>query len=111
MKTTVTLMPGDGIGPEVTAATVRVLEVAGAEIEWESYLAGAEAIARGASDPLPDDLLASRDVELPFRAHEVVLGVYVPEDDPFPPFPFLPFPLHPSPFTLHLTSSNLGFGK
>jgi isocitrate dehydrogenase (NAD+) len=67
MKTTVTLMPGDGIGPEVTAATVRVLEVAGAEIEWESYLAGAEAIARGASDPLPDDLLAS------IQRHKVAL--------------------------------------
>jgi isocitrate dehydrogenase (NAD+) len=59
MKTTVALMPGDGIGPEVTAATVRVLEAVGAEIEWESYLAGADAIAHGASDPLPDDLLAA----------------------------------------------------
>jgi isocitrate dehydrogenase (NAD+) len=59
MATKVTLMPGDGIGPEVTAATVRVLEAAGADIEWESYLAGAEAIAHGASDPLPDELLAA----------------------------------------------------
>jgi isocitrate dehydrogenase (NAD+) len=35
MKATVTLIPGDGIGPEVTNATVRLLEAAGAEIEWE----------------------------------------------------------------------------
>jgi isocitrate dehydrogenase (NAD+) len=34
MSTKVTLIPGDGIGPEVTAATVRLLEAAGAEIEW-----------------------------------------------------------------------------
>ena len=32
-KTTITLIPGDGIGPEVTAATVRVLDAAGAELE------------------------------------------------------------------------------
>ena len=57
MATKVTLIPGDGIGPEVTAATVRVLDAAGADIEWESHLAGAEAIAFGASDPLPDELL------------------------------------------------------
>ncbi len=35
MKTAVTLVPGDGIGSEVTQATVRVLEAAGAEIDWE----------------------------------------------------------------------------
>ncbi len=34
MTTTVTLIPGDGIGPEVSRATVRLLEAAGAEIEW-----------------------------------------------------------------------------
>ncbi len=34
MHTQVTLIPGDGIGPEVTAATVRLLDAAGAEIEW-----------------------------------------------------------------------------
>ena len=35
MATTVTLVPGDGIGPEVSAATVRLMEAAGAEIAWE----------------------------------------------------------------------------
>ena len=34
MNTKVTLIPGDGIGPEVSDATVRLLEAAGAEIEW-----------------------------------------------------------------------------
>ena len=68
MATRVTLIPGDGIGPEVTAATVRVLDAAGADIEWESHLAGAEAIAFGASDPLPDELLqAIRTTGLPLK--------------------------------------------
>jgi isocitrate dehydrogenase (NAD+) len=39
----VTLIPGDGIGPEVTGATVRILEATGVKFEWESYAAGAEA--------------------------------------------------------------------
>jgi len=39
----VTLIPGDGIGPEVTQAVVRILEASGAKFEWERYAAGAEA--------------------------------------------------------------------
>ncbi|MFO0002934.1 MAG: NAD-dependent isocitrate dehydrogenase, partial [bacterium] len=35
MKYRVTLIPGDGIGPEVTSATRRILDAAGAPIEWE----------------------------------------------------------------------------
>ena len=58
MSTTVTLIPGDGIGPEVTAATVRVLEAAGADFEWDSHLAGSEAMSRH-GEPLPDELIAS----------------------------------------------------
>ncbi len=42
----VTLIPGDGIGPEVTAAAVRVLEATGVRFEWESYAAGADAFAK-----------------------------------------------------------------
>ncbi len=45
--TTVTLIPGDGIGPEVTEATQRVLAAAGAEIEWDPQVAGQAAIDRG----------------------------------------------------------------
>ena len=55
---TITLLPGDGIGPEVTAAAVRVLEAAGARFEWESHAAGAEALARF-GDPLPQEVLDS----------------------------------------------------
>ena len=58
MSVTVTLIPGDGIGPEVASATVRAVEAAGADVEWESYVAGAEAVAEGRS-PLPDDVLES----------------------------------------------------
>ncbi len=39
----VTLIPGDGIGPEVTQAVVRILEATGVKWEWERYAAGAEA--------------------------------------------------------------------
>lgn len=55
---TITLLPGDGIGPEVTAATLRVLEAAGARYEWESHFAGSEALARF-GNPLPQDVLDS----------------------------------------------------
>src|SRR4051812_24278818 len=46
-KVKVTAMPGDGIGPEVMRATQTVLAAAGAEVEWEEALAGAEAFRRG----------------------------------------------------------------
>ena len=39
----ITLIPGDGIGPEVTSAAVRVLEATGLKFDWESFAAGAEA--------------------------------------------------------------------
>jgi isocitrate dehydrogenase (NAD+) len=55
---TVTLIPGDGIGPEVTAATVRVLEAAGARLEWERHAAGNEALAQY-GEPLPQPVLDS----------------------------------------------------
>ena len=54
----ITLIPGDGIGPEITGAVVRIIEAAGVEIEWDSYIAGAEALARF-GDPLPDNVLES----------------------------------------------------
>jgi len=58
MTRTITLIPGDGIGPEVTAATVRVLEAAGAEIEWERHASGYEALALH-GDPMPQEVLDS----------------------------------------------------
>ncbi len=42
----ITLIPGDGIGPEVTAATTHILEAAGATITWEHHDAGADAFAK-----------------------------------------------------------------
>ncbi len=57
-KTTVTLLPGDGIGPEVSQAAVRVLDAAGAEIEWERHIAGAEALEKY-GNPLPPEVLES----------------------------------------------------
>jgi len=42
----VTLIPGDGIGPEVTQATVRVLEATGVKFEWETFAAGADAFEK-----------------------------------------------------------------
>jgi len=41
MKHTITLIPGDGIGPEIVAATVRILEATGVDIEWETHILGA----------------------------------------------------------------------
>lgn len=42
-KHTITLIPGDGIGPEIIAATVRVIEATGVDIEWETHILGAQA--------------------------------------------------------------------
>jgi len=55
----VTLIPGDGIGPEVTAAAVRVVEAAQVPIRWERHDAGTAAMAAGSPTPLPEQLLES----------------------------------------------------
>jgi len=49
---TVSLIEGDGIGPEITAATVRAIEAAGGALAWDRVDAGAGAVARH-GDPLP----------------------------------------------------------
>jgi isocitrate dehydrogenase (NAD+) len=58
MTHTITLIPGDGIGPEVTDAVVRVLERAGLQVTWETHLAGVLALEKH-GDPLPTTLLDS----------------------------------------------------
>ncbi len=58
MADVVTLIPGDGIGPAITRATVRVLEASGAAIEWDRQLAGVAAVEELGS-PLPDATIAS----------------------------------------------------
>ena len=46
MKHRVTLIPGDGIGPEVTQPTLQIIKAAGVKIDWDSHLAGAEALKK-----------------------------------------------------------------
>ena len=53
-----TLIPGDGIGPEIVAATTNVLDVLGAPFVWDVQQAGMAGIAAG-GDPLPEATLAS----------------------------------------------------
>ena len=57
-KKTVTLIPGDGIGPSIAAATVRIAEAAGADIAWDEQVAGMAGVARY-GDPIPDSTLDS----------------------------------------------------
>jgi len=58
MTHTITLIPGDGIGPEVTEATLRILAAAGVSIDWDKQDAGVLAVERGGV-PLPAELLDS----------------------------------------------------
>lgn len=58
MKHTITLIPGDGIGPEIVAATVRILEATGVDVEWETHIMGAQALEKYGST-LPEDTIAS----------------------------------------------------
>src|SRR6478672_1580209 len=58
MKHRITLIPGDGIGPEVAASVVHIIEAAGAEIEWETHYAGAQAVEKF-GETLPKELLES----------------------------------------------------
>jgi isocitrate dehydrogenase (NAD+) len=57
-KYKLTLIPGDGIGPEVTGAAISVMRAAGVHFEWDSFVVGAEALSRF-GDPLPQDLIES----------------------------------------------------
>ena len=58
MPAVVTLIPGDGIGPEITAAVERILRAAGAEITWDRQTAGLAAVETH-GDPLPEATLES----------------------------------------------------
>ncbi|HWE80462.1 MAG TPA: isocitrate/isopropylmalate dehydrogenase family protein [Gaiellaceae bacterium] len=59
MAHTVTLIPGDGIGPELTEATRRVLEATGVAFDWDVQPAGADTMAEHGGNPLPDETLDS----------------------------------------------------
>ena len=56
MSIPVTLIPGDGIGPSITRATVRIVDASGADIKWEEKLAGMAGVAKF-GDPIPDETL------------------------------------------------------
>ncbi len=66
-KHTIVLIPGDGIGPEVTKATKRVLDAAGLSVEWVELPAGAAALEQGYDNVLPERTVAA------IRAHKVAL--------------------------------------
>jgi len=66
-KHTIVLIPGDGIGPEVTAATRRVLEAAGLSVDWVELPAGATALEQGFDNVLPQRTLAA------IQAHKIAL--------------------------------------
>src|SRR5918912_719686 len=55
----VTLIPGDGIGPELADATRRVLEATGVDFDWDVQLAGSDVMAEHGGNPLPDEVLES----------------------------------------------------
>jgi isocitrate dehydrogenase (NAD+) len=58
MTHTLTLIPGDGIGPEVTAAVLRILQAAGVSIDWDRHSAGVLAVDE-VGTPLPQPLIDS----------------------------------------------------
>jgi isocitrate dehydrogenase (NAD+) len=58
MKHKVTLIPGDGVGPEVTEATKRVLEATGISFNWEVHHIGSSALEKHGT-PLPEEVLDS----------------------------------------------------
>ena len=60
MSYKITLIPGDGIGPEVTQAAVRILEATGLKFDWESYEAGADAYEKY-HEYIPKELVESLD--------------------------------------------------
>src|SRR3954470_1093547 len=66
-KHTIVLIPGDGIGPEVTNATKRVVEAAGLSVDWVELPAGVGALEQGFDSVLPERTLAA------IRAHKVAL--------------------------------------
>src|SRR5215204_3900633 len=66
-KHTIALIPGDGIGPEVTNATKRVIAAAGLSVEWVELPAGASALEQGFDTVLPERTLAA------IKAHKVAL--------------------------------------
>ena len=55
---TITLIPGDGIGPEISDAVTKIIDAAGVKINWEIQSAGAD-VAEAEGTPLPDRVIDS----------------------------------------------------
>jgi isocitrate dehydrogenase (NAD+) len=55
----VTLIPGDGTGPEIAEATRRVIDASGVDIDWDAQEAGADVMDRHGGNPLPEHVLES----------------------------------------------------
>ncbi|HSH32970.1 MAG TPA: isocitrate/isopropylmalate family dehydrogenase, partial [Actinomycetota bacterium] len=55
----VTLIPGDGIGPECVTAACRIIEATGAPIDWEDAEAGAEVFKKGIASGVPQETMDS----------------------------------------------------
>ena len=66
-KHTIVLIPGDGIGPEVSSAMKQVVEAAGVDVDWVTLPAGASALEQGHEDVLPKRVLAA------IQAHKVAI--------------------------------------
>src|SRR3954466_8016617 len=66
-KHTIVLIPGDGIGPEVTTAAKRVIEAAGLSVEWIELPAGAVALEKGFDNVLPDETVKA------IKMHKIAL--------------------------------------
>ncbi len=58
-KKLVTLIPGDGVGPEIVESACRIIEAVGAPIEWEIRRAGASVFREGIASGVPDDTIDS----------------------------------------------------
>src|SRR6202047_1449159 len=58
MSHKVTLIPGDGIGPEVTKATVRILDASGVKFDWETFAVGTEAYEKS-GEYIPKEVIES----------------------------------------------------
>jgi isocitrate dehydrogenase (NAD+) len=58
MKHTITLIPGDGIGPEIVGAAVRTIEATGVDIAWETHIIGAQALEKYGTT-IPDETIES----------------------------------------------------
>ena len=67
MSHRVVLIPGDGIGPEVSEATKQIMAAAGAEVTWVERYAGQAALDRGDDSVLPESTLDA------LREHRVAL--------------------------------------